>query len=199
MKEMHPNQVKLLELLREHIDNPLTVRELQEFLDVKSPSVVQHHIQQLEKNGFLKRNPSNPRDYQIIGEPEKPVVYLNQYGLAECGPNGSILDGNPVDQVPIASRLLKFPALEAFIVVAKGDSMEPQINAGDYVIAQQQSTAENGNIVVCLNDEKAIIKKFYKEGNSVILHSFNHSYPPFLASSDFRIEGVVRNIIKYSY
>lgn len=199
MKKLHPNQEKLIEILRTNIDNPLTMIELMEELDVSSTSVVHHHIIQLEKKGFLKRNPSNPRDYQLLQDPEKPITYINQYGLAECGSNGSILDGNPLDRIPIASKLLKFPASEAFMVIAKGNSMEPKIKQGDYVIAQRTNTALNGDIVVCVNQEVAIIKTYFKNDIQVILHSANAiQHKPFIASDDFRIEGVVRNIIKYS-
>ena len=195
---LHRTQQKLLNLLQQTIDNPLTIRELQEELGISSPSVVQHHIQQLEKHGLLKRNPANPRDYQILNAPEKQIVYLNLYGLAQCGPSGSILDGSPLDRIPIASRLLKFPAKEAFIVKAKGNSMEPKINPGDLVIAQKKKQAENGDLVVCVNEESAIIKKFLKQGNQIILQSLNAKHNPIIASEDFRIEGIVRNVLQYN-
>lgn len=199
MKQLHPNQEKLINILRINIDNPLTMFELMGELDVASTSVVHHHIVQLEKKGYLKRNPSNPRDYQLLEDPEKPITYINQYGLAECGPNGSVLDGNPIDRIPIASKLIKFPTEDAFIVIAKGDSMEPVISQGDYIIAQKKSTASNGDIIICVNDEKAIIKTYSINGNTVILHSLNsNKHQPFVANEDFRIEGIVRNIIKYS-
>ncbi|PIB23746.1 hypothetical protein BFP77_15660 [Maribacter sp. 4U21] len=199
MKKLHPNQEKLINILRENIDNPLTMFELMGELDVASTSVVHHHIVQLEKKGYLKRNQSNPRDYQLLQDPEKPIIYVNQYGLAECGPNGSVLDGNPIERIPIASKLLKFPSVDAFMVIAKGDSMEPEIRQGDYVIAQKQTSALNGEIIVCVNDKKAIIKSYSKTGDTIILHSLNsNKHQPFIASEDFRIEGIVRNIIKYS-
>lgn len=197
MALLHSSQQKLLELLQANIDAPLTVRELQEELDVTSPSVVHHHILQLEKKGYLKRNPNNPKDYIILSDPEKPIVYINKYGLAQCGPNGSILDGNPVDRIPIASRLLKFPAEDAFIVEAKGDSMLPKIYNGDIIIAKKQNHAENGDIIVCINDSEALVKKYTLSDNKVILHSLNSSYYPFMASDEFRIEGVVKNILHY--
>lgn len=195
--KLHKTQEELLELLKRNIDNPLTIRELQEELDVSSSSIIQHHIQQLEKKGLLKRNPNNPKDYQILDTPEKQIVYLNLYGLAQCGAEGSILDGNPIDRIPIASRLLKFPAQDGFIVKAKGDSMEPNIKAGDLVIAQKKQH-ENGDIVVCVNNEMAIIKKISIKDGKVILSSLNSEYEPILASSDFRVEGVVKNVIHYS-
>lgn len=198
MKKLHSNQEKLIYILRENIDDPLTMFELMEELNVASTSVVHHHIVQLEKKGYLKRNPSNPRDYQLLEDPEKPISYVNQYGLAECGPNGSILDGNPLDRIPIASKLLKFPTKDAFIVIAKGNSMEPDISQGDYVIAQKTISPSNGDTIVCINQEVAIIKTFFRNGNKIILHSTNPNHKPFLASDDFKVEGVVKNIIKYS-
>ena len=199
MKTLHPTQEKILELLKTHVDSPLTIRELQEELDVSSPSVVHHHIRQLEKNGWLHRDPRNPRNYSLASAPEKSIVYLNQYGWAQCGPSGSILDGTPVDKIPIASRLLKFPTSEAFLVEARGDSMEPRINSGDLLIAQRQNQAISGDIIVCVNQGETLVKKFIRQEQAVILHSLNsEKYHPFIADADFRIEGVVRNILQYN-
>lgn len=195
-KTLHPVQEKLLLLLAEHIDDPLTVRELQVKLDVTSTSVVAHHVQQLEKKGYLKRNPYNSKDYQLVKDgPESQASYINIYGLAACGLNGSILDGNPIDRMPIASRLLSFPATEAFMVTAKGKSMEPKIQDGDLIIARKVFQPENGKIYVCVNDGKALIKKFQQNGKTKILRSFNPNFEPFVAAKDFHVEGEVKVVI----
>jgi repressor LexA len=179
------------------MDDPLTIRELQDLLEISSPSVVYHHIQQLEKKGYLKRNPHNPKDYQILTEPEKPIVYLNLYGLAHCGPEGSLLDGDPKDRIPIASRLLSFPADEAFLVEAKGDSMEPRIKEGDLVIAKRTQVPDNGDTVVCVYKGDAIIKQFYQKDDHIILQSENSKYAPIVASEvEVRVEGVVKGVIQ---
>jgi repressor LexA len=196
MKKLHPNQEKLLSLLSKNIDHPLTVRELQEELGVKSTSVVAHHIEQLEKKGYLKRNPSNPQDYQVLSDPERPITYLNLYGLAQCGPNGSILDGNPIDRIAISTSVLSFPAAEAFMVKAKGDSMRPEVQEDDYVIARKTSEEVNNSIVVCVNDQQALIKLLRIDSGKRILQSLNSKYPPFLAAGDFRVEGEVRSVIR---
>ena len=197
MKQLHVSQEKLLSLLRDNIESPLTMRELQDELGLASPSVVHHHIQQLEKKGYLKRNPNNAKDYVVMGDPEKSIVYINKYGLAQCGPKGSILDGNPIDRIPIASRLIKFPSEEAFIVEAKGDSMEPKIKQGDIIIAKKQNYAENNDLVVCVHESEVLIKKYILSGKNVILYSLNKNYDPFLANK-VRIEGVVKNVLQYS-
>ena len=193
---LHPIQKKLLDLLIKNIDEPLTIRGMQGILDVSSTSVVAHHLTQLEKKGYLKKNPANPRDYQIIKDaPEKQITYLNLYGLVHCGLNGSVLDGNPIERIPISTRLISFPSAEAFMVKAKGDSMEPKISESDLVIARKTDDAESGSVVVCVNDGEALIKKIKKEGWNVILISLNPKYQPFLAARNFKIEGEVRGVI----
>jgi len=196
MKKLHPTQKKIIELLKKSIDDPLTIREIQDILDVSSTSIVAHHIKQLEKKGYLKRNPDDSRDYQILSEsPEKLITYLNLYGLARCGKRGSILDSNPVERIPIASQLVTFPTAEAFMVKAKGDSMQPKIHEDDFVIVRKTNNVEDSSIVVCINDGEALIKRFKRENGDIILISENQKYSPFLANQDFRIEGEVKGVI----
>ena len=198
MAKLHKQQIALLNLLRLSIDNPMSIRELMEELNMSSPSVVQHHIQQLEKKGYLKRNPSNPKDYQILSDPEKPESYLNLYGMAQCGPKGKFLDDNPIERIPIALKLLRFPASEAFLVEAEGDSMIPRINEGDLVIVQRKKVAEDGDTVLCVNNGEVLIKKYTKNGTNIILTSDNQKYRPLLvAGKNLSIVGVVRGILQY--
>jgi len=199
-KKLHPTQKKLLDILTKNIDDELSIRDMQEMLNLSSTSLVAHHLKQLEKNGYLKKDPYNPRNYQVIkGSPEKKITYLNLYGLAHCGPNGHILDGNPIDRIAISTRLLTFPSAEAFMIKAKGDSMAPKINEGDLVIVKRNRNPENGSIVACVNDGEALIKKIRiekdKNKKRYILISLNPKYPPFLAKDDFRVEGEVRGVI----
>lgn len=199
MNDLHKNQVSLLNLLADNSDTPLTIREIQHILDFSSSSVVAHHMQKLEQKGYLKRNPQNPRDYQVFKSPEKTVIHLNLYGFAQCGRNGTILDGNPIDRIPLASRLLKFPSDQGFIVKAKGDSMEPKIMEGDLVIAQKSTRADNGDIIVCVYNEEVLIKKFFSQNNHISLISLNsEKHSPIFVTEYFKIEGIVKNIINYN-
>jgi repressor LexA len=194
--KLHAIQEKLLKILAKNSDEPLTIREMQEKVGASSTSVVVHHLTQLEKKRFIKKNPYNSKDYQILKQQDQEIAYINLYGMATCGPNGSVLDGDPIDKIPISSRLLSFSSSKAFMVKAKGDSMLPKISSGDFVIAQKASDADDGEIIVCVNDGKALIKKFKKEGKNKILISLNNEFTPFLASlDDFRIEGVVKGVI----
>jgi repressor LexA len=194
---LHPSQRQLLNLLAETADDPLTIRELQERIGASSTSVVAHHLQQLERKGHLKRNPYNPRDYQVVASgPEDEVALLNLYGAARCGPGGSILDGDPVDRIPIASRLLSFPVAEAFMLRAKGHSMTPRINEGDLVIARKSRDPVDGRVYVCVNDQECLIKIVRKLGSKFYLESYNSmEFPILQAARDFHVEGEVKQII----
>ena len=129
IEDLHPIQQKILELLEKNSQEPLTIREMQNIVGATSTSVVTHHISQLEKKGYIKKNPYNPRDFQILKTPEKEIAYLNLYGLAACGPNGSVLDGDPIDRIPVSTRFIPFSSSQAFMVKAKGNSMLPKLTA----------------------------------------------------------------------
>jgi repressor LexA len=197
---LRPVQQKLLRLLAENIDEPLTIRELKQRLELSSTSLVAYHINRLEKKGYLKRSRTDSRDYQIVGDgPERQVTYLNLYGLAQCGPDGSILDDEPIDRIPVPSRLLPFPASDGFLVKAKGDSMVPRICPGDILIVRKAQEVESGDIAVCINEGQAIVKKIQKEiSNRPILVSLNSKYIPFSAADDFRIVGKVTGFIGFA-
>jgi len=196
---LHKKQIRLIDLLTANQEEPLTIRQLQEELGLSSPSLVHHHITQLEKKGFLKRNPSNPRDYQVLLDPEHPVSYVNMYGMAKCGPEGTVLSGDPIDMVPIYSKMIHFPVDEAFMVKATGDSMEPKIHEGDIVIARKQRTAEEGQIVICSLDSSVMIKRFSGKSD-VILESLNNKYYPIIVQNEqqFNIEGVMKGLISFN-
>ncbi|HWY33355.1 MAG TPA: S24 family peptidase [Nitrosopumilaceae archaeon] len=200
MKVLHDKQKKILELLVENKDSPLTITRLMEILKIDSPGVFYYHLDQLEKRGYLKRNPNNSKDYFVLEKPENSVVYLPKYGMAQCGADGIMLDDNIVEQVPIASSLLRFAAKDAFIVQAKGNCMKPRIEEGDIVIAKQQDEVDNGEMIVCSHNMKAMIKVFYKLGNIVSLNSLNiEDQKPIIVKEDdnFKIAGVVKHILKY--
>lgn len=201
MKKLHEKQQVLLKLLKDNMHDPLTMEELKDRLGVKSKSVVFHHIKQLESKGYLKRNPSNTQDYQVLEDPEHKIGYINLYGMAQCGPNGSFLDGKPVKTVPVDPKMIPIPLKDAFMVEARGDSMEPEIYEKDWVIAQKNAQPKRGDIVVCVNDGAVLIKEYDISGEQIILISKNSKTVPnkILPNKDeIRIAGVVKSIIKRS-
>lgn len=200
MKKLHPTQKKLLSLLKENSDTPFTIRELQAELGASSTSVVYHHIFQLEKKGLIKRNPSNPSDYQITSDTTNSLVYINLYGFAQCGPAGRLLDGNPTDRIPFSPKLIGMPADQAFLVRARGDSMEPRIYEGDLVLARKAGFAASGDIVVCVHKGEVLIKKFIIADNTIRLESLNPVYETLAPDPPaFGIEGIVKGVFSSNF
>lgn len=192
--KLHPAQTKILKLLLDHVDDPPSYRDLAEAIGVESTNTVAYHLRQLEKKGRLARNPGDPHNYVVMTQDETGVARLNVYGMAHCGPRGSVLDGSPIDRIPVSTKLIPFRPSEAFLVRAKGDSMEPRIYDGDLVVCRKQRNVDDGEIAICVNDGETLLKRV-KKGKRPILISLNAKYDPFMASGDFRIEGVVKAII----
>lgn len=198
MKKLHPNQETLLNLLRDHQDNPLSMEELALQMDISSKSVVHYHITQLEKKGYLTRNANNPQQY-YIKEENQNVVYLPLYGMAKCGPAGTILDGSPSRVVPVDPAMVNFPACKGFMVEAKGDSMTDLIHPKDWLIVEKNNTPHERDVIVCSNNGETMVKRFVCDKNSgnILLVSDNMSYTPIVADKDsLKIEGIVRSILK---
>jgi repressor LexA len=198
MKKLHPNQRKLLDLLKKHQDNPLTMEELAERMDISSKSVIHYHITQLEKKGYITRGAANPQQYFIKEEEDQNVVYLPLYGMAKCGPAGTILDGSPSRVVPVDPSMVKFPACKGFMVEAKGDSMTDLIHPKDWLIVEKSNTPKTRDVVVCSNNGETLVKRFLPDGNgNVLLVSDNASYAPIVADKDsLKIDGIVRSVLK---
>jgi repressor LexA len=197
--KLHPKQELLLSLLEKNQNEPLTLAEMVRKIGASSNNLVLHHLKQLEKKGYLKRNPYNPSDYQILTTPENPISYINFYGKAQCGREGCFLDGTPEDRIPLSSKLINFKVEDAFMVKAAGDSMEPNIYAGDLIIARKKyHNFNNHEVVVCSLNGEAIIKEYVKDNSNVLLKSFNKKYPPIFISEDCELflVGKVEQIIK---
>ena len=198
MKNLHPNQEKLLKLLKEHQDNPLTMEELALQMDISSKSVVHYHITQLEKKGYITRSANNAQQY-YINDTEENVIYLPLYGMAKCGPAGTILDGTPSRVVPVDPAMVNFPVCKGFMVEAKGDSMTDLINPKDWLIVEKSNTPNQRDVIVCSNNGETMVKRFVKDGRSgnILLVSDNRKYAPIIADKNsLKIDGIVRSVLK---
>lgn len=190
-------QEEILRILDNNQDNPLKLSEIQELANLSSPGHVHHYLSQLEKKGYLKRNPNNSRDYTVMFELEAAVLNLNLYGSASCGPNGTLLSGNPIDRIPIYRNFIKFDSNNAFLLKAKGNSMEPRIHNNDIVICKAQNIAEPGDTIVCTYEEETRIKIFRPINSEIIiLESTNKDYAPIAVTSpNFSIDGIFKGVI----
>lgn len=202
MKKNHPTQEQILELLKD-TSASYTIRDLQDILDISSPSVVHHHIQQLERKGLLFRNPDNPRDYQVRDPEFNRELWIGVYGLAQCGVQGKMVDGNAIERLPLSRELLPFSEKDALLVIASGDSMEPRIHEGDYVLVEKKQEFRDKDIILCSVNEETMIKQFVQRvsGDDIHneLHSLNQKYSPIALNDQlFLPVGRVRGILNFS-
>jgi len=180
-------QREILEYLKSQIINkgyPPAVREICEAVNLKSTSSVHSHLETLEKNGYIRRDPSKPRAIEIIDD----EFNLARRELVNVPIVGSIAAGQPILAVeniesyfPIPSEFM--PNEETFMLKVKGNSMiNAGIHNGDLILVQKQSHAKNGDYVVALIDDEVTVKTFYKENGYYRLQPENDSMEPIIVS-----------------
>ena len=178
-------QREILEYIKEMIlkkGYPPAVREICEAVHLKSTSSVHSHLESLEKNGYIRRDPTKPRTIEILDDD----FALTRRELVNVPVIGTVAAGVPIlaeqnieDYLPIPAEIL--PNKEVFMLKVKGNSMiEAGIYNGDKVIVAKQPNAENGDKVVALVDDSATVKTFYKENGHIRLQPENSSMDPII-------------------
>ena len=194
-------QQEILEYIKQEILNkgyPPAVREICEAVHLKSTSSVHSHLETLEKNGYIRRDPTKPRAIEIIDDnfnlTRREVVNVPIIGQVAAGQPLLAVE-NIENYFPIPTEFM--PNAETFMLKVKGDSM---INAGifngDKILVQKQSDAQNGDIVVALVDDSATVKTFYKEDGHFRLQPENDTMDPIIVN-ECSILGKVFGIMRF--
>ena len=194
--QLNPTQQKLYQLLAKENQNfSLSLREIAELIGVNSHNTVEHHLQQLEKKGYIFRNKESGR-IEALKDPARDILYLNLYGTAQCGPEGFFAEDNIIERMPLPAKQLHIKP-NSFLVRAENDSMEPMIYSGDLVVVEKVAEPANGSVVVVTQNDGAKIKKLFVENGTMVLQSLNSKYNPIIVSQpqEVTVEGLVRNII----
>ena len=193
-------QQQILEFIKEEIlkkGYPPAVREICEAVHLKSTSSVHSHLETLEKNGYIRRDPTKPRAIEIVDDSFQMV----RREMTSIPIIGTVAAGQPIfaqqnieGYFPVPVDIV--PAGETFILRVKGDSM---INAGifdgDQIFVQQCNTARNGDMVVALVDDSATVKTFYKENGHIRLQPENDTMEPIIVQ-DCAILGKVFGVMR---
>ena len=193
-------QMEILEFIKESIlkkGYPPAVREICEAVHLKSTSSVHSHLETLEKNGYIKRDPTKPRAIEICDESfqtmRTEMVSLPVLGQVAAGM--PILAEQNIEQYfPVPAEFV--PSGESFCLRVKGESM---INAGifdgDQIFVNCCSNASNGDIVVALIDDSATVKTFYQEDGHIRLQPENNHMEPII-TKDCQILGKVFGVFR---
>ncbi len=177
---------------------PPSVRDICEAVHLKSTSSVHSHLETLEKNGYIHRDPTKPRAIEILDD----AFQMMRREVAQVPMVGQVAAGEPIlaqqnieNYFPVPVEFL--PNRQTFMLKVQGESM---VNAGilngDYVLVQQQDTARNGEKVVALIDDGATVKTFYKEDGVIRLQPENDTMDPILVE-DCSVLGKVIGVFRF--
>lgn len=194
-------QSEILEYIKSQIlekGYPPAVREICKAVNLKSTSSVHSHLETLEKNGYIRRDPTKPRAIEIIDD----TFNLTRREVSNVPIVGTVAAGQPLlaqehieNYFTIPTEFM--PNSETFILTVQGDSMvNVGIYNGDYVLVESCSTASNGEIVVALVDDGATVKRFYKEDSYYRLQPENDFMEPIIVD-DVSILGKVIGVFRF--
>lgn len=180
-------QKEILEFLKQEIINkgyPPAVREICKAVHLKSTSSVHSHLEALEKNGYIRRDPAKPRAIEILDNnfniTRREIVNVPVIGTVTAGQPILALE-NIEGYFPVPMDYM--PNTETFMLKVKGNSM---VNAGifdgDTILVQKQSHANNGDFVVALIEDSVTVKTFYKEETCYRLQPENNYMEPIYVS-----------------
>ena len=162
-------QKKVLEFIKKELQSkgyPPSVREIGNGVGIKSTSTVHAYLERLEKEGYIRRDPTKPRAIELLDD----TTFFSKKEIVNIPVVGQVTAGKPIlavenveDTFPLPAQFL--PNSDVFMLSVKGDSMiEAGIFDGDYVIVKQQEYADNGDIVVALIDDEATVKLLHGKG-----------------------------------
>jgi repressor LexA len=162
---------------------PPSVREIGKALNISSTATVHGYLDLLEEKGYIMRMATKPRAIKLListeGDPDLKCSFAPLVGRITAG-LPILAEENREGYFPLPEHLAVGD--NCFVLKVEGDSMiNAGINNGDYVIARQQSSAENGEIVVALLEEdEATIKRFFRENSGFRLQPENSIYDPII-------------------
>ncbi|NKX51414.1 transcriptional repressor LexA [Arthrobacter deserti] len=211
-KGLTPRQKKILETIQRSVSDhgyPPSMREIGDTVGLASLSSVTHQLSQLEKLGYIRRDPKRPRAMGVLTHltleagpvdipgAEEPQRLRSTSGVAVAGLAsssdtamvplvGRIAAGGPILADQVVEDVMALPRQlvghgELFMLKVSGDSMvDAAICDGDWVVVRRQSTAVNGDIVAALLDEEATVKTFRQRDGHTWLLPQNTQYEPIL-------------------
>ena len=178
-------QQEILDYIKENIlqkGYPPSVREICEAVKLKSTSSVHSHLETLENNGYIRRDPTKPRTIEILED----TFGLSRRELVNVPIVGNVAAGEPIlaeqnieGYFPVPPEYLHNKT--TFMLKVRGDSMiNVGIYDGDLILVEEQQTASNNEIIVALVEDGATVKRFFKENGHYRLQPENDYMDPII-------------------
>ncbi len=188
-----PKQQEILDYIKNEILNrgfPPAVRDICKAVHLKSTSSVHSHLATLEKNGYIRRDPTKPRAIEILDD----NFNLIRREVVTVPVVGTVAAGQPILAVENIESYFPIPAEylsnnPVFMLRVQGESM---VNKGildrDYVIVEKCNLADNGQIVVAMVEDSATVKTYYQEDGHVRLQPENDFMDPIILQSEDNLQ-----------
>ncbi|MBM2821167.1 MAG: LexA repressor, repressor LexA [Candidatus Berkelbacteria bacterium] len=195
MESLTKRQKEILDFIKDFIENrdyAPSYREIAGKFHLGSIATIAVHIDNLKDKGYLTKDFNEARSLQLTPRWDERTFEIPLLGLIAAGAPIEAIRTNETIDIP-----KDMMGKNVFALKVKGDSMiEDGIFNGDYIIIEQTSNPNNGDIVVALLDnENATLKRFYKEKDHIRLQPANSSYGPIRVKKVL-IQGRVRGVIR---
>ncbi len=199
MWEAGRKEIEIYEFLKEYTEEkgyPPAVRDICEAVSLKSTSTVHRHLKELEKKGFIKRDPSKPRALEIteLCAPKKEMVDIPIVGRITAG-LPMLATENVEGTFPLPIDYIKHDNELYMVKVIDKGMKDAGIHENDLAIIEYNNTAKNGEIVLGLIDDSFIIRRYYKEKDYVRLITENDTMYD-LVVEDFKVLGKLIGIYR---
>ena len=206
MKDLSRRQREILDFIEQQMRDrgyPPSVREIGEAVGLTSPSTVHSHLNTLSRLGYLRRDPTKPRAIEVRWDPNSGAV-MERRPVRHVPLVGDVAAGTDVLAQENVEEVLPVPADftgegDLFMLRVRGDSMiGVGILDGDFVIAVQQPTAEDGEIVVAgIPGGEATVKTLARRDGQVVLEPANERLEPMVFDpEDVQIFGRVVTVMR---
>ena len=198
-RQITETQKKILDFIIDTIASkqiPPTLAEIAHHFGYRNRATVQQHLRALEQKGYIKRNPKLARGIELAISDKffipRPVL-------------GEVAAGNPLVIYPDAIDTVELPSIvrmpkDSFLLRVKGDSLkDAYIFDGDIIIVNPNAIIKDGQIVVAILDDSAVVKRYFRQNGSIVLKSENKAYKPIEIRADyekFRIVGAVVGVYR---
>jgi repressor LexA len=199
-QQLTDRQSRILDYIRQVTrarSYPPSVREIGQAVGLSSSSTVHNHLNQLERRGLIRRDPTKSRTVQIVDTAGREEKRRNAVALPLVG---HVAAGAPIlAEQNIEDHVMMSPEFAQegwFALRVRGDSMiKAGILDGDLVIVKPQQDAQDGSIIVALVDDEATVKRLDRSTGRVRLLPENPSYAP-IEPDQASMVGLVKGVLR---
>ena len=165
---------------------PPSVREIGEAVGLTSSSTVHTHLTTLQRQGYLRRDPTKPRAIEVRYDTMSGAA-IERRQAHHIPLIGEVAAGTDVLAHENVEELLPLPVDftgegQLFMLKVRGESMiGAGILDGDFVVVRQQPEVDKGDIVVAgIPGDEATVKTFGRKGSKVVLTPSNPAMSPMV-------------------